>query len=128
MMNMVKAYERVGTGSVTFAARDSDYEGHNIKKGELLALENGKMAFVETDLKKTVVKLTHNLMRKTKDSSFVTLIYGEDQCNGALATAKQYHCAPIQIAKAVAEKLGDDVEVVLIEGKQPVYYFIISVE
>ena len=52
----------------------------------------------------------------------------EYQCNGALAAAKQYHCAPIQIAKAVAEKLGDDVEVVLIEGKQPVYYFIISVE
>jgi len=118
MMNMVKAYERVGTGSVTFAARDSDYEGHNIKKGELLALENGKMAFVETDLKKTVVKLTHNLMRKTKDSSFVTLIYGEDVAEEQAE----------QIREAVAEKLGDDVEVVLIEGKQPVYYFIISVE
>ena len=118
MMNMVKAYERVGTGSVTFAARDSDYEGHNIKKGELLALENGKMAFVETDLKKTVVKLTHNLMRKTKDSSFVTLIYGEDVAEEQAE----------QIREAVAEKLGDEVEVVLIEGKQPVYYFIISVE
>ena len=67
MMNMVKAYERVGTGSVTFAARDSDYEGHNIKKGELLALENGKMAFVDNDLKKTVVRLTHNLVRKSVD-------------------------------------------------------------
>ncbi len=120
MMNMVKAYEKVGTGSITFAARDSDYEGHNIKKGELLALENGKMSFVETDLKKAVVKLTHSLVRKSpnKDGNFVTLIYGED------ITAEQAE----EIRAAVAERLGDSAEVVLIEGKQPVYYFIISVE
>lgn len=120
MMNMVKAYEKVGTGSVTFAARDSDYEGHNIKKGELLALENGKLSFVDTDLKKTVVKLTHNLVRKSpnRDCNFVTLIHGED------VSAEEAE----QIRAAVAERLGDDAEVVLIEGKQPVYYFIISVE
>ncbi|MFR8052115.1 MAG: DAK2 domain-containing protein [Negativibacillus massiliensis] len=118
--NMVQAYERVGTGSVTFAARDSDYEGHKIKKGELLALENGKMSFVDTDLKKTVVKLTHNLTKKSpnKDASFVTLIYGE---NVAEDQAEE-------IREAVAERLGDSAEVVLIAGKQPVYYFIISVE
>lgn len=118
--NMVQAYERVGTGSVTFAARDSDYEGHKIKKGELLALENGKMSFVDTDLKKTVVKLTHNLTKKSpnKDASFVTLIYGEDVAEDQAE----------EIRKAVAERLGDSAEVVLIAGKQPVYYFIISVE
>lgn len=118
--NMVQAYERVGTGSVTFAARDSDYEGHKIKKGELLALENGKMSFVDTDLKKTVVKLTHNLTKKSpnKDASFVTLIYGEDVAEDQAE----------EIREAVAERLGDSAEVVLIAGKQPVYYFIISVE
>ncbi|WP_296627494.1 DAK2 domain-containing protein [uncultured Negativibacillus sp.] len=120
VMNMIKAFEKVGTGSVTFAARDSDYEGHNIKKGELLALENGKMSFVDTDLQKTVVKLTHNLVKKSsnKDSNFVTLIYGED------VQEEQAE----EIRQAVADKLGDDAEVVLIAGKQPVYYFIISVE
>ena len=118
--NMVQAYERVGTGSVTFAARDSDYEGHKIKKGELLALENGKMSFVDTDLKKTVVKLTHNLTKKSpnKDARFVTLIYGEDVAEDQAE----------EIREAVAERLGDSAEVVLIAGKQPVYYFIISVE
>ena len=118
--NMVQAYERVGTGSVTFAARDSDYEGHKIKKGELLALENGKMSFVDTDLKKTVVKLTHNLTKKSpnKDASFVTLIYGEDVAEDQAE----------EIREAVAERLGGSAEVVLIAGKQPVYYFIISVE
>ena len=120
VMNMIKAFEKVGTGSVTFAARDSDYEGHNIKKGELLALENGKMSFVDTDLQKTVVKLTHNLVKKSsnKDSNFVTLIYGED------VQEEQAE----EIRQAVADKLGDDAEVVLIAGKHPVYYFIISVE
>ncbi len=53
-------------------------------------------------------------MRKTKDSSFVTLIYGEDVAEEQAE----------QIREAVAEKLGDEVEVVLIEGKQPVYYLL----
>ena len=86
----------------------------------LLALENGKMSFVDTDLKKTVVKLTHNLTKKSpnKDASFVTLIYGEDVAEDQAE----------EIREAVAERLGDSAEVVLIAGKQPVYYFIISVE
>ena len=40
---MTAALERVSTGSVTFAARDSDFEGHAIKKGEILCMENGKL-------------------------------------------------------------------------------------
>ena len=45
---MQKAFEAVGTGQVTFAARDSDYDGRQIKKGELLALQNGKVSFTES--------------------------------------------------------------------------------
>ena len=44
---MTDALERVSTGQVTFAARDSDFEGHAIKKGEILCMENGKLALVE---------------------------------------------------------------------------------
>lgn len=113
---MQKAYERVGTGQITFAARDSDYEGHKIKKGELLALENGKLAFTSEDLVKAAVKLTRSLLKK--DTSFVTLLYGEDVTQ---ETAES-------VCQAVSAKLPDDVEVALIQGGQPVYYFIISVE
>ena len=69
---------------------------------------------MDTDLKKTVVKLTHNLVRKSpnRDCNFVTLIHGED------VSAEEAE----EIRAAVAERLGDDAEVVLIEGKQPVYY------
>ena len=67
--NMQAAADSVGTGSITFAARDSDYEGHKIKEGEILALENNKLSFVEQDLERAVVKLTKQLFKK--DSEFV---------------------------------------------------------
>ena len=113
---MREAYERVGTGQVTFAARDSDYDGHKIKEGEILALENGKVSFVEQDLSKAVVKLTKALVNR--DSAFITMLYGED--------VKEEEAE--KICEAVKQKVGDDIEVTLINGGQPVYYFIISVE
>ncbi len=115
-INMQKAYDRVGTGQVTFAARDSDYDGHKIKEGELLALENGKLAFTERDLTKAVVRLTRSLVHR--DSSFVTLLYGEEISEELAQT----------VCDAVTAKLPDNLEVALINGGQPVYYFVISVE
>lgn len=121
LMNMIKAYEKVGSGSITFAARDSDFEGHKIKKGQLLAMDGGKLSFVEEDLKKTVVKLTHSLLKKhhnKEDGNFITLIYGEDISDEQAE----------EIQEAVQEKVGEQAEVVLVKGQQPVYYFVISVE
>ena len=46
---MTKAFERVSSGSITFAARDSELDGQKIKKNEVLALDNGKLAFTEKD-------------------------------------------------------------------------------
>ena len=115
-IEMQKAYANVQTGQVTFAARDSDYDGKQIKKGELLALANGKVSFTETDLEKCVIKLTKNL--KDRDTSFVTLIYGEDVSEPDAEA----------ICSALQDKLGSDIEVTLVNGGQPVYYFIISVE
>ena len=47
----------MSTGQVTFAARDSEYEGHNIKKGEIMAFNNGKLQFAEKDVNKAAYKL-----------------------------------------------------------------------
>ncbi len=115
-IEMQKAYANVQTGQVTFAARDSDYDGKQIKKGELLALANGKVSFTETDLEKCVIKLTKNL--SDRDTAFVTLIHGEDVTEDDAD----------KICTALQDKLGNDIEVTLINGGQPVYYFIISVE
>ena len=103
------------TGQLTFAARDSDFEGHDIKKGEILALENGKLSFVEKDLPKAAYKLTKKLVKS--DSSFVTIIYGEDITE--------------DMANALAAQVEDKfpgLEVSVVNGGQPVYYYIISVE
>ncbi|WP_274953232.1 DAK2 domain-containing protein [Angelakisella massiliensis] len=113
---MGKAAERVGTGQITFAARDSDYDGHKIKEGELLALENGKVSFTERDLKRCAVKLVKALLNK--DSTFVTLIYGENVTEEQAA----------ELEAAVREKLPKEVDLALINGGQPVYYLTISVE
>ena len=120
LMNMIKAFEKVGTGSITFAARDSDFEGHKIKKGELLAMDGGKLSFTENDLKKAVVKLSAALLKKhhNKDGNFITLIYGEDISEEEA----------LEIQDAVQEKVGEQAEVDLVCGQQPVYYFTISVE
>lgn len=115
-MNMSKALEKVSTGQITFAARDSDYEGHSIRKGEILALENGKLAFTDKDITKAVLKLARRLTKG--DTSFVTLIYGADVTDEA-AEATQ---------KLIQAKLSDKIEVILINGGQPVYYYIVSVE
>ena len=115
-INMQKGYANVQTGQVTFAARDSDYDGKQIKKGELLALANGKVSFTDTELEKCVIKLTKSLC--DRDTAFITLIHGEDVSEEDAQA----------VSDALSEKLGSDIEVTLINGGQPVYYFIISVE
>ncbi len=115
-INMRNAYSRVGTGQITFAARDSDYEGHKIKKGELLALANGKVSFVETNMSRCIQKLIKQLLNR--DSSFVTVLYGEDVTDEQAAT----------IEAELNAKFANKVEFTFIKGMQPIYYFIISVE
>ena len=113
--NMTAALEGVSTGTITFAARDSDYEGHNIKKGEILCMENGRLSFVDKDLAKGAYKLTKKLVKG--DSSFVTIIYGADVTEEAAEA----------LAAQVRNKYSS-LDVNLINGGQPVYYYIISVE
>ena len=115
-IEMQKAAERIATGQITFAARDSQADGHNIKKGDLMALTGGKITFVDNDLERTVLKLLKQMIKK--DSQFVTVIYGED------VTEEQASL----IESSIQEKFGQKVEITVINGGQPIYYYIISVE
>ncbi|MDR3645485.1 MAG: DAK2 domain-containing protein [Clostridia bacterium] len=116
LLHMEEAADRVHTGLVTFAARDSDFDGHKIKKDEILALSNGKLAFTDVDPVHAAVKLTRTLADKT--ASYVTIIFGDR------VTAEAADAARDQIA----QKLGSSVEVNVINGGQPIYHFIIAVE
>ena len=115
-INMTKAFEKVSTGLITFAARDSEFEGHTIKEGEILALDNGKLSFTEKDISKATLKLTKKLAKN--GASYVTVIYGSD------VTEENAE----QMQQLLQSKLSDKIEVMLVNGGQPVYYYIISVE
>ncbi|MEG2192095.1 MAG: DAK2 domain-containing protein, partial [Oscillospiraceae bacterium] len=115
-INMNLAAQNVQTGSVTFAARNSDFEGHKIKKGEILAMENSKLSFVEKSVEKAAIKLARQMIKK--DSNFVTVIFGE----GITQEEADKVCEGIQA------KAPKGVEVSALEGNQPVYYYLISVE
>lgn len=113
---MLEAARHVGTGLVTFAARNSEFDGKKIKEGDIIALENGKLTMTEKSPVKALVKLAKNMVKK--DTSFLTLIYGEDieeeDANKAF--------------EELQDKFGSRIDVSLVQGDQPVYYFILSVE
>ena len=113
---MTKGFEKVATGQITFAARDSEFENLSIKKGELLAIENGKLIFTDKDFVKTATKLTRSMIKR--DSAFVTLIYGQDVSETEIGAVEE----------ALRAKISPDIEVTVINGGQPVYYLIVSVE
>ena len=113
---MQKTAEKIATGQITFAARDSDFDGHSIKKGELMALLGGKISFVDTDLTKTVMKLVKQMVKR--DSEFITVIHGEDVSDRQAA----------EIQAQIEAKYGSKAEITFINGGQPIYYYIISVE
>lgn len=115
-LSMTQAADNVLSGQLTFAARDSEYDGHRIKNGDILAFANSKLIFTERDLNKACIKLVKNLINK--NSTFVTIIYGKDVEKDKVDELRQ----------SIAVKLSDDIEVDIIYGGQPVYYYIISVE
>lgn len=114
---MTRQFDKVQTGLVTFAARDSDFDGHQIKKGEILGIENGKLSLVDRTTDKAVMRLLKGMVRKSS-AGFITVIYGSDVTDDQASILHQ----------TINEKYGDNFEVSLVNGGQPVYYYMLSVE
>lgn len=115
-IEMQNAISRITTGQITFAARDADFDGFKIKQGELMALLGGKVTFVDTDLEKTVLKLLKKMVKP--DSEFITVIYGSDVTEAQAA----------EIEGKIQARFGQKAEITMINGGQPIYYYILSVE
>lgn len=113
---MTAAFSKVKTGQITFAARDSEFGGFKIKERDILALSDGKLVFTDKDPVKAVTKLAKSL--SNKDTEFITLIYGES------ISLEQAEKAKEMIESALKNKI----EVTLVNGEQPIYHFVISVE
>lgn len=115
-IEMQNAFSNVSTGQITFAARDSDYDGFKIKKDDLMAMENGKIVFTDSEIEHCAVKLCSKMCKK--DVQFLTIIYGEDIEDDVAE----------RILATLEEKFQGKIEITLVNGGQPVYYFIISAE
>ena len=113
---MSESVKNVVTGQITFAARDSEFGGKKIKEGEIIGLKDGKLCVCEKSSRKALLKLAKEVIKK--GASFVTLIYGED------ITEEEAN----EAYEALLEKYGSNIDISLIKGDQPVYYYIMGVE
>lgn len=107
----------VQTASVTFAARDSEVDGKPIKEGQIMGLCNGAIKFIGENREEIAFKATAELFNPD-ENNLVTLIYGED------TTEEEAQ----RVEEMLNEKFASDIEVSIVNGGQPVYYYIISVE
>jgi len=105
----------IKSGSVTYAVRDTNMNGVDIKKGDFIGIFGSDIVTSTEDMSKTTLELFEKMI--DEDSELVTIIYGE----GATEDSAE------EIAEALEEKFGD-IEVEIIFGEQPVYSYIIAVE
>ena len=112
---MTEQVATVQTAQVTYAARDSVFDDHEIKEGQLLGLMETKVTFVEDEMAAVVQKLFEAMAEK--GGSYVNIYYGEDVTEeDAMKVQEQ------------VQGIMPDAEVICLSGGQPVYHYIFSVE
>ena len=112
---MAEAIAGVHTALVTYAARDSDFDGHEIHAGEYLALLDGALVGSYTNIETLLEELSWSVDELSP--AVISVYYGEDVSE--------------EDAEGAAKKLGacfPDAEVSVVNGGQPVYYYMISIE
>ena len=112
---MTQALGNVDTMQITYAARNSDFDGYDIHEGDYLALYGSQLFGTSRDIK----VLLKSLAEKVRDDGkeYVTIYYGED--------VKEKHA---QKAADIFADICPDADVNLLSGGQPVYYYLISAE
>ena len=112
---MNEASQHVKTGMVTYAIRDSEYNGIAIKQGDIIGLHNGKIEFSGTSIREVVMQMMKNII--TDEDELITVYYGADVRE--------------EDAKEIAEEIESEYDACDVEchnGGQPLYYYLISVE
>ena len=112
---MTEGFAHVRTSEVTYAARDSDFDGFAIKQGDYLALEEHQLFGTARELDAILDRLAHS--DSHQQAEFISIFYGED------VTEDQAHQAEEIFTRACPKA-----EVTLLPGGQPVYYYMISAE
>ena len=113
--NMSAAIGEVKTGQVTFAVRDTEFNGTDIRKNDIIGLSDKDILAAGNDINKVSLQLVEKLV--DEDSSIITIMYGSDT---SLEQAND-------LADVLGEKFSDlDIEVVF--GGQPLYYYLFAIE
>ncbi len=112
---MTEAAAAVTTAQITYAARNSDFDGFAINEGDYLALLDGKLFGTERDITSLLTRLA--ALAAEREAAFVTLFYGEG------VSQEEAEAAQTLFTEACPET-----EVSLLSGGQPVYYYTISIE
>ena len=112
---MTDAAQNVSTAQITYAARNSDFDGFDIHEGDYLALLDGKLHGTDRDVSALLGGLADEAA--SRGAEFITVFYGED-----VAEEDAHKACGIFTHKC------PDAEINLICGGQPVYYYIISIE
>ncbi len=112
---MTEAATAVTTAQITYAARNSDFDGFAINEGDYLALLDGKLFGTERDITSLLTRLA--ALAAEREAAFVTLFYGEGVSQ-----------EEAEAAQALFTKACPETEISLLSGGQPVYYYTISIE
>ena len=115
MQRMIGAAQHVKTAMVTYAIRDSEYNGIEIKQGDIIGLHNGQIEFSGHSIHDVVLEMMKEII--TDEDELITVYYGAD--------VKEEDAR--QIAEEI-EKQYEDCDVEYHNGGQPLYYYLISVE
>ena len=112
---LTEALATVDTMQITYAARNSDFDGYDIHEGDYLAIYGSSLFGTSKDIK----VLLRSLAEKVRDAGkeYITIYYGED--------IQEKHA---QKAADVFAEVCPDADVNLLSGGQPVYYYLISAE
>ena len=112
---MTEAIRNVATAQITYAARNSDFDGFAINAGDYLSLLDGKLFGTNQDIGVMLEKLAEKAAEK--EAEFVTLFYGENVTEEQAGEAEALfarHCPGAELS--------------VLPGGQPVYYYIVSIE
>ena len=112
---LMEALELVKTGSVTYAVRDTEMDGIEIKEGNMLGLIEGKINKVGEDYFQVAEEVLESMI--DEDSELITIFYGKDVDESKIE----------EFTEKLEEKY-EDCDVQFYKGDQPLYYFIMAVE
>ena len=112
---MEEAAQRVRTGTITYAVRDSDFEDMHISEGDIIGLHNGKVEFKADNVHDVAIALMKAIV--TEDDGLITIYYGADTTQ--------------EEAEALGAEIGElyeDCDIEVHAGGQPLYYYLLAVE